>query len=613
VTEPSTSAAGGGGAEEQATESADRSAATTGPRVSRAPRLTGLVALSCYGLLPVAGVLGWAVTALIVIVISQGIDVLIVANVDLRSALARGQFGIAVRTLARELAIVVLVMSAGWTSRDNVRVCTALLLAVVGVRILYQLLMVLVRRRAVLPVETRNIDLSGIHGPPSLPIVMQRRLSERFHGLSMVALLGATIAVIANRPAVSDVVVGAVVAVELIGIIAAVVWLARSRGASIRQDYLSAVHQRVVELGSQVMIYHTGTDDSTHQINMWLPVVEQLGRPALVAMRERGCFAELDPTSLPVICIPGSVEFMSFLLPDVRVAMYTANVGKTIHMLREPGVRHVFIGHGDSDKTASFNPFSKVYSEIWVAGEGGRDRYRRAAVGIRDEDVVEVGRPQLGGIRVVTEGVGDGVLTALYAPTWEGWTGDPAHTSLLRTGPALVERLVGFPNVRVIYKPHPFTGTVSAQAAEADAAIRAIVARAGEGNHTVVGPSPTLYDCFNDADLMIADISSVLTDFIYSEKPYVVANLTGLSEDAFRELYPSVGTAYLLDPDSERIGAILDLVRDSDPLAADRRVLKHYLLGPDEPDAMTRFAAAVDAAYNRAVEELPVRIAAGAE
>jgi CDP-glycerol glycerophosphotransferase (TagB/SpsB family) len=280
-------------------------------------------------------------------------------------------------------------------------------------------------------------------------------------------------------------------------------------------------------------------------------------------------------------------------------------------MLREPGVRHVFVGHGDSDKTASFNPFSKVYSEIWVAGEGGRDRYRRAAVGIRDEDIVEVGRPQLDGIRVVTEPIGDRVVTVLYAPTWEGWTGDPAHTSLMRTGPALVERLVGFPNVRVIYKPHPFTGTVSGRAGAADAEIRAIVARAGGGNRTVVGPSPTLYDCFNDADLMIADISSVLTDFIYSEKPYVVPNLSGLSEDRFRERYPSVGMAYLLDPKAERIGAILDLVRDGDPLASDRRALKHYLLGPDKPDAMTRFAAAVDAAYDRAVSDLPVRIVAG--
>ena len=64
----------------------------------------------------------------------------------------------------------------------------------------------------------------------------------------------------------------------------------------------------------------------------------------------------------------------------------------------------------------------------------------------------------------------------------------------------------------------------------------------------MVGPSPTLYDCFNDSDLLIADISSVLTDFIYSEKPYVVTNLTGLGEDRFRERYPSVGMAYLLDP-----------------------------------------------------------------
>jgi hypothetical protein len=612
VTQPSTSSPAGDGAEEQVNESADGGVRGTGPQISsRAPRLTGVIALSCYALLPVAGILGWAVTALVVIVVTQGVDVLIVANEDLRGALARGQFGIAVRTLARELSIVVLVLSAHWTSRDNVRSTAALLLAVIAIRILYQLLIVLVRRRAVLPVETRNIDLTGIHGPPSLPILMQRRLSERFHGMSLVALIGATVAVIANSPTVADVVVGAVVAVELVGIVAAVVWMLSSRGAVIREAYLAAVHQRVMVLGSQVMIYHTGTDDSTYQINMWLSAVEQIGRPAVVAMRERLCFAELAPTTLPVICIPGSVEFMSFTLPDVRVAMYTANVGKTIHMLREPGVRHVFIGHGDSDKTASFNPFSKVYSEIWVAGEGGRDRYRKAAVGVADEDIVEVGRPQLGDIRVVTEGVGEQMLAVLYAPTWEGWTGDLAHTSLMRTGRALVERLVSFPNVAVIYKPHPFTGTVSAEAATADAAIRTIISRAGGANRTVVGPSPTLYECFNDAGLMIADISSVLTDFIYSEKPYVVANLTGLSEADFREAFPSAGTAYLLDPDGERIGAILDLVRDSDPLADERRVLKHYLLGPDEPDAMTRFATAVDAAYNRAVAALPVRIAAG--
>jgi hypothetical protein len=574
-------------------------------------RLIGLLALAGYALLPLAGVFGWAVAALVLLVLSQGVDVLIIASPDLRGALSRGQFGIGVRTLVRELSIIVLVLGVGWADRHDQRAGAVLLLAVTGLRALYQLMLVLIRRRAVLPVDSRNVDLAGIRRPPPLPLLMQRRVSERMHGLSAVALIGATVAVISHQAWVLYASVGLVLAVELAAVGAAVAWLLRSRGATIRDAYRTAVHRTVLALRSEVMLYHSGTEDSTHQVNMWLSAVERLGRPALVVLRERACLEQLAPTSLPVVCIPGAVDFMSFPLPEVRVALYTANVGKTIHMLREPGVRHVFVGHGDSDKTASFNPFSKVYSEIWVAGEGGRDRYRRAAVGVRDDDIVEVGRPQLDGIEVATEGIGARQMTVLYAPTWEGWTADPAHTSLVQTGPALVERLVGFSDVRVIYKPHPFTGTVSTQAAAADAAIRAILAKSGAPHLTVSGAAPTLYDCFNDADLLVADVSSVLTDFIYSEKPYVVTNLTGLDEEEFRTRYPSVGQAYLLDPAGERIGAILDLVRESDPLAAARRALKHYLLGPDEPDPMTRFAAAVDAAYQRAVSVSPLRVAAG--
>ena len=86
---------------------------------------------------------------------------------------------------------------------------------------------------------------------------------------------------------------------------------------------------------------------------------------------------------------------MNMDLSTVRVALYAANVGKNIHLLRVPTMKHVFIGHGDSDKLASVNPFSKVYDEVWTAGRAGRDRYAIADVGVRDDDIVEVGRPQL--------------------------------------------------------------------------------------------------------------------------------------------------------------------------------------------------------------------------
>jgi hypothetical protein len=600
--------------EEQPLETANDAGDTIETRTTdRAPRLTGAAVLVTYAFLPVAGIFGWAIAGLVAVLVSQAADLVVVSNEDVRAALARGQLGIATRTIVRELSIIALVLTAGWTTRAHTRAGASCLLAVGALRLLYHLLMVLIRRRSLLPVESLNIDLSGIRPPPVLPELMKRRLSERFHGLSAIAMSGAAIAVVAKSPLTLYVIVGPVLVVEIAAVVAAVSWLWRSRGAVIRDRYHAQLLRRVTALHPEVMLYHTGTPDSTHQVNMWLGAVEQLGRPAIVALRERSCLADLAPTTLPVVCIPGSVEFMTFVLPEVRVALYTANVGKTIHMLREPGVSHVFVGHGDSDKTASFNPFSRVYSEVWVAGEAGRERYRKAAVGVRDEDIIEVGRPQLAGIEVAAGPIGDRPMTVLYAPTWEGWTADPAHTSLMRTGPTLVERLVGFADVRVIYKPHPFTGTVSRDAAVADARIRATLAKAGGDHLTVVGPTPTLYDCFNDADLMIADISSVLSDFIYSEKPYVVPNLTGLSEAAFRERFPSAGKAYLLDPFAERIGAILDLARDSDPLAVERRVLKHYLVGPDEPDAMTRFRSAVDAAYERAVALSPIRVAAGRE
>ncbi|MBV9291827.1 MAG: CDP-glycerol glycerophosphotransferase family protein, partial [Frankiales bacterium] len=488
-----------------------------------------------------------------------------------------------------------------------------LLLAAILLRLAFLLALVPVRRRAVGPVSTRGVDLTGLALPPSPPEMVLTRSAERVHGVTTVGVVAAALAVATTTPAVAFVGVGAVVVAGLAAV-GYLGWLLLSgRGCLSREQLLVAVAERVSRNKPEVMLYHSGDPDTAYQANMWLATVDALPHGCVVMLRERPVMRELAGCRSPVLCIPDPVDFMNFSLPDVRVALYTANVGKTIHMLREPGVSHVFIGHGDSDKSASSNPFSKVYTEIWVAGPAGRDRYRRAGIGIDDADVVEVGRPQLAGIEHFTGSVRD-PLTVLYAPTWEGWTNDPAHTSLTRTGPTLVERLVATPGVRVVYKPHPLTGTVSPATAAADAAIRATISRAGsgDGHRVVAGPTPSLYDCFNDADALVADISSVLTDFVESQKPYLVVNVSGRSDAEFRTEFPSVSAAYLLDPGMRNLGEVLDLIRTSDPMRDARRELKHYLLGADEPDATTRFTRAVTAARDRAVAQCPVRPVLGA-
>jgi hypothetical protein len=400
---------------------------------------------------------------------------------------------------------------------------------------------------------------------------------------------------------------------------------------------------------------------------MWLSTMDDLEHRAVIILRERVMVPLLGRTGTPVLCVPKAMDMVRLDLSSIRVALYPANVGKNLHMLRMSGIRSAFINHGDSDKPASFNPFARAYDEVWVAGPAGRERYLTMRTGVRDEDMVEVGRPQLAPINT-SGATPDPVFTVLYAPTWEGWSDDLAHSSVATMGPAIVRALLDHaPQVRVLYKPHPLTGTRDPEAIRRHEEIVAMIERAnagrpaGGGEHAdrlraltrrldalagdesagdeaqitrdsatagssaeaderraleeawtatywqaggpqrhrvITGPRPQVYDCFNHADLLITDISSVAGDFIVSGKPYAVTNVKGLSAEEFRELFPTAAlAAYLIGPGCAELPQVLAHAQGegADPLAERRRELRAHLLGPDGPDAGKRFRAAVAA------------------
>ena len=250
------------------------------------------------------------------------------------------------------------------------------------------------------------------------------------------------------------------------------------------------------ELRPAVVLYSGDGPAAVHEVAMWLSTLERLPVPALVLLRNRETLDALPATDLPVLCVPGATDVIKLRLDMVRVALFVANAGNNIHLLRVPGIRTAFIGHGDSDKSASVNPFSKVYDQVWVAGQAGRERYLRAGVGLRPDAVVEVGRPQLALVRTAAEGFPDlkapaSPPTLLYAPTWEGWGEDQNYGSVVTHGERLVRALLSQePPVRILYRPHPFTGRRSTAAAEADARIRALLqdANAAAGLPTSVLP-----------------------------------------------------------------------------------------------------------------------------
>ncbi|WP_229397935.1 CDP-glycerol glycerophosphotransferase family protein [Micromonospora okii] len=505
------------------------------------------------------------------------------------------------RQLARDAASILLVVAALRLTAGELVTVLLLPVAVWVVAVFAGALNRMIDRRNPASALVRNIDLGPLRAAPRPPEWAAGVAGERLAVVNMLLVPAAVLA--AAWDSVTPMLAGGaatVLSAALAGGVVALTWL-RGRGMG-KSPLLPAVQHWMESYRPEVALYFAGPAKDVYQANMWLAPTEALERRAVVLMRSREAFHELADTRLPVICVPAGVDFMNLDLTSVRAALYAANVGANIHMLREPGTKHVFVGHGDSDKQASVNPYSKVYDEVWVAGLAGRERYARAGVGVLDADIVEIGRPQLAGVHTFGSESIDRPFTVLYAPTWEGWLDDdPYHTSLTAMGERIIRGLLAArPSVRVIYKPHPLTGTRSKETKAVHERVVELIRAAGgdteatsldgPGHRVVTGRVPALFDCFNQTDMLISDISSVVSDFVQSQRPYVVANPSGLPEDEFRRNFPTSRGAYLLSADCGELEKIVAVTRaGDDPMTEARRDLKVYLLGPDEPNSMERF------------------------
>ncbi|MEU0215427.1 hypothetical protein ABZ281_09980 [Streptomyces sp. NPDC006265] len=588
--------------------------------------------------------------------------------------LSKVRAGLSIRFLIRQLLLILLLARLSLADNLIYYGAIACFIAFYGLQAPHGALVQLIRNRRRMPVATRNVDLaSRIRIPDAPPRGLLHRSAEKMLHLDLVAVVGILVAAQVKSALIGFIGIGVTVALATLYVLALVPYVRGRKIPPNAEKVLAAVDDWLGEYKPETVLYFSGSKDSAYQVNMWLDTMEKLESKPLIILRERAILNNLAPTTVPVICVPGGVHLMNMDLSTVRVALYAANVGKNIHMLRVPTIKHVFIGHGDSDKLASVNPYSKVYDEVWTAGRAGRDRYAIADVGVRDDDIVEVGRPQLAPIQN-WQGVPESrIPTVLYAPTWEGWDGNPGNTSVVLAGENIVKQLVqADPPVRVLYKPHPFTGNVSKEAGAAHMRITALVQKAaaeraintrfiadtaaqaqakaeleriearlaqlsGSGgdrgdeaeatrdglidvarhqeaarlraewndaywrsfpsweHRVITGSEPRLYDCFNVSDAMVSDISSVVSDFIASGKPYAVTDSADVGVEEFKRNNTAVRAAVILSNSASEVGELLGAVRapDADQLAGDRKELKQYLLGPDEPTSLEQFNAAV--------------------
>ncbi|MEU6663760.1 hypothetical protein [Streptomyces sp. NPDC046821] len=595
----------------------------------------------------------------------------------LLSLLGKIRFDVTVRQLLRDMLILVgLLRIDGIEPLEEQSPLTITLLSFYGLHFVCQAVAVLVRRSRALPIVTRNIDASELRLSAAPPRILSRRPGHRLLTFAIPGTIGLLVTAVTTNALWGGVGLGVSIALLAGGTAHLATWLLPKKRALSEQKVMAWLDRWLADYKPTVAMYFSGGTSSAYQANMWLSTLAAVDGKPLIVLRERFMVQKIDATDVPIICFPRVATMFSLENSTLKMMLHPANAAKTSQVLRIPTLKHAFINHGESDKLSSCNPYAKAYDEVWVAGPAARDRYQLADIGVEDKDVVEVGRPQLSPIKRSTGASKGKYTTVLYAPTWEGWDGNPGNTSVPLAGENIVRHLLADENVRLLYKPHPMTGSVDPRAGAANERIKAMVRdaaakRSGERpgpeaavelarraaaldklTSTVFRPSvdemermmlqgkpdgnrsaavaeataawedaywasfpewehrvitdarPAIFTCFNQADVLISDVSSVVSDWLTSEKPYAVANTSGMSEGDFRAGFPTVSAATILTPEATEVPALLAAVRDpeTDSHAEARAELKEHLLGPSDPPSLDRFNAAVRALCAQADE-----------
>lgn len=374
-------------------------------------------------------------------------------------------------------------------------------------------------------------------------------------------------------------------------------------------DAKSKIADAVADYAPEFYIYTARPDDASYQILMWLPYLARTGRKFAIITRNNPPAKILaEYTGVPVVVCRKSSDLEKMLVASLGAVFYVNASSGNGAMTRHQEYTHVYLGHGDSDKPPSYNPTHAMYDKIFAAGQAATERYAAHGVTIAEDKFEIVGRPQLEAVDVSTELPAQSVQqTVLYAPTWRGHVEETMLYSL-PVAPEMIRELLRR-GLRVIFRPHPFsyefpedvtTIGIIHDLLAADREQTGTAHIFGSAAETEIG----IIDCINLSDTMLSDVSSVVSDYLYSGKPFAMTAVSATGDDFIAE-YPIARAAYILNGDLGNLQEVLDSVLSTDPKRQERLRYRSYYLGDFRDEgysdnfisAASRMASNVDNQY----------------
>jgi len=360
-------------------------------------------------------------------------------------------------------------------------------------------------------------------------------------------------------------------------------------------------------------VYFSDDPVNLYQIRQWYAPLQELARtqPVVVISRmPETTSVLLDECPLPVMHGPRVTDIEAFMAAhEIGLVLYVNQNVRNFQMLRFAEPAHVFVSHGESDKSYMASNQLKAYDRVFIAGPAAAERLSGALVEFDvDARAVEIGRPQADVTYEAPQLPDDGRTTILYAPTWEGDRQSMAYGSIATHGAALLTSLLADRRFRIVYRPHPRSGTFDPAYGTASTHLARLVAEANHADPTaghLVDTETAFGWHLARLDACITDISAVALDWLATGKPLVLTRPANPRADVEPTRLNTSVPMVEVDRAREIIGILDDAMSASDDSRTE--VVRHYF-GDTSPGAATqRFVRAstdlVEARLTRTVRQ----------
>lgn len=311
-------------------------------------------------------------------------------------------------------------------------------------------------------------------------------------------------------------------------------------------------------------IFFGGPVGDIYQVSQWISVFEKINNelPSILLVKDaRAASALAKLTQLP-IQLAGHADAIEPLVErlGLKAMFYVNNNLANFSVLRLPSVTHIHLSHGESEKVSMVSNQLKAYDFCFVAGQASVERILGSLDLFDPEHLVKVGRPQLDALFTAApfKPVA-GRKTVLYAPTWEGDRQAMAYSSLSSFGESWVNEILEDSSLRLIYRPHPKTGSRDPKTLRADRAIRKAIENAAQqapGSGHLVDNQTDYNPALVSADIAVFDISAMSLDYQVLHRPLFIYDSTGELQTI-----PALPPTKRLEVENPLAGRILPLLR----------------------------------------------------